>query len=693
MEVPDYTENEFDNEKNRKTKKKKRKMKIINKIHDHTHEILEKMERNSDDNHSSDDDDDGDEHDDRKSKLSHIQESLGISSKAPTEEWTYKRRNCWVKIYKSILKAKYFIYITGWSVDTSISLIREKPIYKNKKSPQDDEDNGMLTIGELLKRKANEGVRVCLLLWNEATSLSGSKKEGMMNTHDELTKLYFANSNVHVSLVYRDSSSPKSKFLWTHHQKSIILDAPSTHTVDILTEFAHLERRRIISFVGGLDLCDGRWDTPEHFLYKTLETFHKNDFHTVWPGITNEYGPREPWHDIHCMLEGSIARDVLRNFEQRWKKQVSHHLDVLFDYENHNRFISVDDEDIFPDNHWNSWNVQLFRSIDKYSAIMESSDQKIDQSIHTAYIHHIRRAKRFIFIENQYFIGSSQSWLNNEGKNIECNNLIPLELTLRIISAINNDERFCVYILLPLYPEGIPADSAVQAILYWQFKTIEMMYYRIYLALKDKNLLQTYKPEDYLNFYCMGQREIIDPSFFNDKPPFDKDSRPFQFALNNSNRFAIYVHSKMMIIDDDYIIVGSANINERSMAGNRDSEIAIGAYQPHFISETSANQPRGQIHAFRLSLFYSHTRKNLPCFLSPESIDCVRSVNEIARNAWHLFSADEPVHLESHGQLLKYPLSVSDMGVVCAIPGNEFIPDTTASITGSTTMIPDILTL
>lgn len=31
----------------------------------------------------------------------------------------------------------------------------------------------------------------------------------------------------------------------------------------------------------------------------------------------------------------------------------------------------------------------------------------IEDSIHRAYIHHIRRAQRFIYIENQYFLGSS----------------------------------------------------------------------------------------------------------------------------------------------------------------------------------------------------------------------------------------------------------------------------------------------
>lgn len=36
----------------------------------------------------------------------------------------------------------------------------------------------------------------------------------------------------------------------------------------------------------------------------------------------------------------------------------------------------------------------------------------------------------------------------------------------------------------------------------------------------------------------------------------------------------IYVHSKLMIVDDKYVICGSANINDRSLLGKRDSEIA-----------------------------------------------------------------------------------------------------------------------
>lgn len=35
----------------------------------------------------------------------------------------------------------------------------------------------------------------------------------------------------------------------------------------------------------------------------------------------------------------------------------------------------------------------------------------------------------------------------------------------------------------------------------------------------------------------------------------------------------VYVHSKIMIIDDRTTLIGSANINDRSLLGSRDSEV------------------------------------------------------------------------------------------------------------------------
>lgn len=54
------------------------------------------------------------------------------------------------------------IYITGWSIYHKIKLVREptRPLPRG----------GDLTLGELLKYKSEEGVRVLLLVWDDKTS-------------------------------------------------------------------------------------------------------------------------------------------------------------------------------------------------------------------------------------------------------------------------------------------------------------------------------------------------------------------------------------------------------------------------------------------------------------------------------------------------------------------------------------------
>ncbi len=76
----------------------------------------------------------------------------------------------------------------------------------------------------------------------------------------------------------------------------------------------------------------------------------------------------------------------------------------------------------------------------------------IDAGIHSAYVTAIRRAQRFIYIENQYFLGSSHAWPAD--RSAPCRHLIPLEIALKIVSKINAGERFAAYVVLPMYSEG-----------------------------------------------------------------------------------------------------------------------------------------------------------------------------------------------------------------------------------------------
>jgi phospholipase D1/2 len=47
-------------------------------------------------------------------------------------------------------------------------------------------------------------------------------------------------------------------------------------------------------------------------------------------------------------------------------------------------------------------------------------------------------------------------------------NLIPIELAIKIARKIKARERFAAYIVIPMWPEGNPTTAAMQEILFWQ---------------------------------------------------------------------------------------------------------------------------------------------------------------------------------------------------------------------------------
>ncbi|KAM0944906.1 putative phospholipase D [Dioscorea sansibarensis] len=603
----------------------------------------------------------------------------------------YEPHRCWEDIFDAITNAQHFIYITGWSVYTEITLIRDSKRQK---------PGGDVTLGELLKRKASEGVRVLMLVWDDRTSVGLLKKDGLMATHDEETAKFFEGTDVHCVLCPRNPDDGGSivqdleiSTMFTHHQKIVVVDHEMPNKSS--------QQRRVMSFVGGIDLCDGRYDTQFHSLFRTLDTAHHDDFHqpNFAEASIKKGGPREPWHDIHSRLEGPIAWDVLFNFEQRWRKQGGK--DLLLELRDLGDIIIPPSPVMFPEDR-ETWNVQLFRSIDGGAAfgfpdtpedaaragLVSGKDNVIDRSIQDGYINAIRRAKNFIYIENQYFLGSSFGWKADDIKpeDIGALHLIPKELSLKIVSKIEAGERFTVYIVVPMWPEGVPESASVQAILDWQRRTLEMMYTDIIEALQAKGIEAN--PRDYLTFFCLGNREVKKSGEYT--PEEQPEPGTDYSRAQEARRFMIYVHTKMMIVDDEYIIIGSANINQRSMDGARDSEIAMGAYQPYHLS--TREPARGQIHGFRMALWYEHLGMLDDIFLQPESVECVQKVNKIADKYWDLYSS-ETLENDLPGHLLRYPIAVTNEGMITELPGTECFPDTKARVLGTKTdYLPPILT-
>jgi phospholipase D1/2 len=691
-------------------------------------------------------------------------ESGGTEVKEP-DKLVWQPQRLWRDIYDAICEAQDMIYITGWSVDVTQSLLRgtekEEALKSSKYSPY---------IGALLKQKADEGVIVNLLVWDDATS--NIAMAGMMGTHDEVARRFFAKTKVNLRLApmqgdERNNLHEKAgKFvMFTHHQKLVIVDTPQKNNT---------KKRELLAFIGGIDLTNGRWDTHDHPLFRSLTTDHQGDCHNACFVVdAQKVGPREPWRDIHSSVRGPGVLDIVQNFTERWKMQAQGcenelvdlgklGLDVVQNVTERWKMQAQGCENELVDlekfglanppasTGKDAWCTQLFRSIDARTALFDqdkldafvftkvddigerfspvqsrnqhlkemltgkqsnrafaTSDistfrfdrdltlkkgRNIDDSVHSGILHHIRRAEHSVYIESQYFLSSSHLW--GSYSKVKCGNLVAAELTIKILSKIEANEPFCAYIVLPMWPEGIPESGAVQAILWFQKLTMESMYKRIIVALKRRKELAKQngtvvpdaRAQDYLNFYCLATRETPEGDTSTQAPKRNTDEE----TLSKTRRHLIYVHSKMVIVDDAIALIGSANINQRSLDGARDSEIVLGSWQPAHLA-TRASIAHGEIHGFRLHCWSSIMGEMEDVFREPASAKCARRVNEIAEKNWKAFCSDQVQDMQSH--LIPYPISVGEDGSVDGRPKRGCFLDTNANVTGTkSSLIPDLLT-
>ena len=361
------------------------------------------------------------------------------------DDFVYSPPRLWKDIYDAFCNAKHFIYIVGWSVDTDQYLLRGQELL-------DSVSNGGLTsqIGPLLDAKANEGVVVNLMQWDDYSSTFGFP--GMMSTFDEKSRTYFSTTKVNAVFVPMVGGETNNilqgqgkKMAFTHHQKFIIVDSPTDDG----------EGRELLAFVGGIDLTKGRWDNRQHALFTTLQGVHKGDaYGKCFKTNTTECGPRQPWHDIHSSVRGPEAIHLAIAFEERWSKQADAGLLIS------RARLGLDTEDTLRNS--GGWQCQLSRSIDSRVNNFEPSvkqrmsreyvghadkaerlwqplnqsntwssrrfetaslsdlsysrclDQKkgrlVDKSIELSNVHYIRLAEHFIYVESQYFMGSSYMW-------------------------------------------------------------------------------------------------------------------------------------------------------------------------------------------------------------------------------------------------------------------------------------------
>ncbi|KAL9644876.1 hypothetical protein ABK040_005356 [Willaertia magna] len=457
-------------------------------------------------------------------------------------------------MYFYLINSKKEVYITGWVLNLDIKL------HKN------------FTLQQILIDLAKKGIHIYILLWNE--TLLANLKLKTKSTIQYLKKI----KNIHC--ISHPNNFP---ILLTHHQKALIIDQK-------------------IAFIGGLDLAYGRMDDRCHVITdinssnscicsganeddsKESENVHFNEYLNLgcFDNLSNinhklkyfkNNFPRQPWHDVHCCVFNELAKDITLNFIQRWNfckkiqelylSDFNNEEDTL-DFENNNNTdpqYNIKNNNTITNNNNKTYTCQgqIIRSICPWSCGLPN-----EHSIYSAYLNCIENANHYIYIENQFFIGSTA----DNGTH----NLIPLFLTKKIIEKMKRKEKFKVFINLPNHPEGDIRFESLQQIMKYCYLTINRNVNSIFQLIKKEfpNITQK-EIEEYICFLSLRNYGIL---------PYHKENKENKKSFVTEQ---IYVHSKIMLIDDKITIIGSANINDRSMLGNRDSEIGIVINDTEFI--------------------------------------------------------------------------------------------------------------
>lgn len=270
---------------------------------------------------------------------------------------------------------------------------------------------------------------------------------------------------------------PSAPFSHDQHQKAVTVDGQ-------------------VAYVGGIDLttyAGDRWDIAHHPL---------------------RFGPS--WHDVQMRVEGEAVRDIEENFVQRWQAVTGEALEPL-------PWVATAEM---------RTPVQVVRTIPRgfYSFAPEGI-----HGIGYAYLAAIARARRFIYLENQYL------WSR--------------EVVDALIEAMNR-----------------PHDGP----------------FRIALVLPAKAYTGKYDNDEHVHVL---QEADAGRGMFAAYSPYSSGPA---LGLTGYRYLPVYVHAKVGIIDDEWLTVGSANLNDRGFA--TDAEMNVQSTSPQVAKRLRARLWSDHLH-------------------------------------------------------------------------------------------------
>ncbi|XP_063062695.1 phospholipase D1 [Engraulis encrasicolus] len=533
-------------------------------------------------------------------------------------KWYVNGKTYMEDVANALEEAREEIFITDWWLSPEIFL--KRPVV----------EGNYWRLDWILKRRAQQGVKIFVMLYKEV--------ELALGINSEYSKRTLLHLHPNIKVMRHPDHVSSSVYLWAHHEKILVIDQSVAFVggidlaygrwddrehrltdVGSVTRAMHTEAESeaspTVSRANGTPATNGKGgglvqdslDQPKlkgqgrgkrtrfsirRHLHKRGLThgdsvssvdsteeaataaqntqadvvgllgntrfWHGKDYcnfvHKDWVQLDKPFDdfidrhttPRMPWHDIASVVHGRAARDVARHFIQRWNftKLVKP------------KYRSLSYPYLLPKSHTTAHEIkyqvpncttvkaQILRSASDWSAGIKTHEE----SIHNAYVYAIQNSKHYIYIENQFFISCAD--------NKHVFNKIGDAIAERIIRAYKENKKYRVYVVTPLLP-GFEGDintgggSAIQAIMHFNYRTMNRGDCSII------SQLQREMSDHWMNYISFG------------------GLRTHADLEGKLVTELIYVHSKMLIADDNTVIIGSANINDRSMLGKRDSEVAV----------------------------------------------------------------------------------------------------------------------
>ncbi|MCW1248163.1 phospholipase, partial [Pseudomonas sp. SAICEU22] len=447
------------------------------------------------------------------------------------------------------------------------------------------------SIGELLMAKAREGVEVRLLGWEMPFNTAGFGGEAnlpgkgsirlmdrvMQRTTEEqyaFDRQWFATCAVaddkaaqrtasglpvfvsrgfnldergeiahwvkYASLDSEISTKMRQTLRWTatHHQKSVLVDYELPD--------------RAVGFIMGHNMLDEYWDTDKH------SALNRSQDSKPAPNR----GPRgdTPRQDISCQLSGPILEHLHHNFAAAWRKETG--------------------EDLLASRQSMKVGPQLrTHGMPQMAQILRTQPQAGKRDIERLYMQAVNNATQFIYIENQYFrwpplaefIKSVAATQTQGGRDPGLHGA----LHLFVITNATDDGIGAGTVNTQRMLESLGRANTIPGVT--KLRRIQKME-------KEFPPMPRADPNDRLGQQEQAQwkadlerkkQEILDSTVVPEEIPGLKVHICSLVAPDSPGKpwMPVYIHSKLMIINDVFTTHGSANINTRSM--QVDSELNI----------------------------------------------------------------------------------------------------------------------